>query len=93
MVQAQAMACGIPVICTENSGGSEIINDGQEGFIIPIRNKEILKKKILELYNDRKKLDLMSQKAHKRASKNLSWKLYGKKMIEIYKNIIREKFK
>ena len=93
MVQAQAMACGIPVICTENSGGAEIINDGQEGFIIPIRNKEILKKKILELYNDRKKLDLMSEKAHKSASKNLSWKLYGKKMIETYKNIIREKSK
>ena len=28
VVQAQAMACGLPVICTENTGGSEIIDDG-----------------------------------------------------------------
>ena len=91
MVLAQAMACGIPVICTENSGGAEIIDNGQEGYVIPIRNKEILKKKILELYNDRKKLDQMSHNAHKRASKNLSWELYGKKMIETYKSIIRKK--
>ena len=27
MVQAQAMACGLPVICTTNTGGSEIIDD------------------------------------------------------------------
>ncbi len=91
MVLAQAMACGIPVICTENSGGAEIINNGEEGYIIPIRNKEILKKKILELYNDRKKLGQMSDKAYKSASKNLSWELYGKKMIETYKSIIRKK--
>ena len=30
MVQLQAMACGLPVICTKNSGGEEIIKDGIE---------------------------------------------------------------
>ena len=41
MVQAQAMACGLPVICTTNTGGSEIVDDDISGYIIPIRNIEI----------------------------------------------------
>ena len=43
MVQAQAMACGLPIICSENTGGSEIVDDGINGYVIPIKNIEILK--------------------------------------------------
>ena len=33
MVQPQAMACGLPIICTTNSGGEELVDDGENGFI------------------------------------------------------------
>ena len=61
MVQAQAMACGLPVICTTNTGGSEIVDDGLNGYIIPIRDTQILMDKIKILYNDRDKLKEMSK--------------------------------
>ena len=38
MVQVQAMACGLPVICTTNTGGADIVRDGRDGFILPIRD-------------------------------------------------------
>ena len=44
MVQIQAMSCGLPVICTVNSGGEEIINDNIDGFVLPIRDKIKLKR-------------------------------------------------
>ena len=47
MVILQAMACGLPVIATNNAGGSEIIDDGIDGYIIPTRDKEKLKEKIV----------------------------------------------
>ena len=50
MVQAQAMACGLPIICSENTGGSEIVDHGINGYVIPIKNIEILKNKIQEFY-------------------------------------------
>jgi glycosyltransferase involved in cell wall biosynthesis len=50
MVQPQAMACGLPVIATTNTGGEDIIRDGEDGFIIPIRDVPALKDKILYLY-------------------------------------------
>ena len=39
MVQIQAMSCGLPVICTVNSGGEEIDNDNIDGFVLPLEIK------------------------------------------------------
>ena len=89
MVQAQAMACGLPVICTENTGGSEIIDDGINGFIIPAQNTDILKQKIIELYNDNEKLEKFKKNAIKK-SKKISWEIYGNKVIETYKMILKK---
>ena len=38
LVQAQAMACGCPVVCSTNTGGEDLFTDGVEGFIVPIRD-------------------------------------------------------
>jgi starch synthase len=38
MVQAEAMACGCPVIGSTNTGGDDLYTDGVEAFIVPIRD-------------------------------------------------------
>ena len=91
MVQAQAMACGLPVICTTNTGGSEIIDDGINGYVIPIKNIKILMDKIKILYNDKNKLQEMGRNAHLKASSQLSWKEYGDKMLDIYQKLLKDK--
>ncbi|WP_440915371.1 glycosyltransferase family 4 protein [Candidatus Pelagibacter sp.] len=88
MVQAQAMACGLPVICTTNTGGSEIVDDDINGYIIPIRNTKILMDKIKIFYNDRNKLKKMSKNAHLKARSQLSWKKYGDTMLDIYQKLL-----
>ena len=92
MVQAQAMACGLPVICTTNTGGAEIIDEGFNGHVIPIRNIQILKNKIKDLYYDRVKLNKMSKNAYEKAKNELSWELYGNKILETYKTLIKNNF-
>ena len=93
MVQAQAMACGLPVICTTNTGGSEIVDDDISGYIIPIRNIEIMKDKIKILYNNRVKLEAMSKCAHVKANSELSWEKYGDRMLKIYRELMQKKIK
>lgn len=88
MVQLQAMACGLPVICTANSGGKEIINDNINGYILPIRNKDLLKEKILYLYNNRHICKQMGKNAQKKATTEFSWEIYGQKAISIYQDLI-----
>jgi len=83
MVQFQAMACGLPLICTTNTGGEDLISqDGEEGFVIPIRDVEILKKKILYLYNNQETCKKMGQRAKKKIESGYSWDDYGARYIE-----------
>lgn len=91
MVQFQAMACGLPLICSTNAGGEDLITkDGEEGFVIPIRDVEAIKEKILYLYNNQDIAREMGQKAKIKVSNGFSWDDYGNRYIknleEIYAN-------
>ncbi len=50
---AEAMACGLPVITTRSNGGSQMITDGVDGFILhDTRDSEELSGKIRSLYEN-----------------------------------------
>jgi glycosyltransferase involved in cell wall biosynthesis len=34
-VYLEALACGVPIICTDNTGGADIIQHGESGWVIP----------------------------------------------------------
>ncbi|QIR40487.1 glycosyltransferase family 4 protein [Tolypothrix sp. PCC 7910] len=88
MVIPQAMACGLPVIHTTNTGGEDIVRDGIDGFCVPIRDVEALKEKILFLYEHPEKRNQMGINALKQARSSLSWDDYGVKMIKAYSQIV-----
>ncbi len=60
----EALACGLPVIVTPNTGS--IVRDGQDGFVVPIRDPEAIAAKLDLLARDRGLLQGMSR--HARAS-------------------------
>ena len=93
MVILQAMACGLPVITSQNTGGSEIIEDDKNGYIIPIRSTEILKKKISFLYNNPKRCFEMGMIAKEKVNSKYSWESYGKRQIDLYLSILKNKYK
>lgn len=90
MVQAQAMAAGLPLICTTNTGGEDLIEDGKQGFIIPIRDIEKLKEKILWCYNHRKRCDEMGKEAHNKIKTGHTWDDYGDNLIGTYREILKK---
>jgi len=78
LVQFQAMACGLPIICSTNTGGEDLISaEGEEGFVVPIRDALALKEKILFLYENPDALKSMGEKAKKRVSTGFTWDDYG----------------
>ncbi len=87
MVLLEALACGLPVICTENTGGQDIIEDNKDGFVIKIRDTKAIKDKLLLLYKNKKLLKNISNAAIKNAKK-FTWHNYGKRIIREYKKRI-----
>lgn len=89
MVILQAMACKLPVICTINTGGADLVRDNKEGFVIPIRDINALKEKILYLYEHEKECKSMSENALSRA-KDFTWDIYGERIINVYKESLKQ---
>jgi glycosyltransferase involved in cell wall biosynthesis len=79
LVQLEALACGIPLITTPNTGGSDIITDGIEGFIVPIRDTEMLKEKLEWCYQHPLELAEMGRAARRKAEQ-LTWERYRQKV-------------
>ncbi|MFW6130434.1 MAG: glycosyltransferase family 4 protein [Atribacterota bacterium] len=90
MVIPQSMSCGLPVITTTNTGGGDIIENGKEGFIIPIRNINALKEKILYFYENPEECIRMGQAAKRKVQNGFTWDDYGERIIEEYKNILND---
>jgi len=88
MVQPMAMACGLPVICTTNTGGADIVREGRDGFILPIRDVGALKEKILYFYEHPEACRTMGESALKRVQAGFSWADYAGKMIAAYQEIL-----
>ncbi|MGY6648130.1 glycosyltransferase family 4 protein [Wenyingzhuangia sp. IMCC45574] len=90
MVLGESLACGCPVITTTNTGGLDLFEDGDEGFIVKIRSSdEILEK--FQLLADNPDIQYnMSQKAIQKANNIGGWDDYGnqwKSLIDSFKTI------
>jgi glycosyltransferase involved in cell wall biosynthesis len=86
MVMGEAMACGCPVIASENTGARDFYEDGKEGFIVPIRTPERIAERLHELAENPEKREQMSHASMKKVSALGGWDTYG----ETYTSLLRE---
>ncbi len=86
LVVTEAMACGLPVIITENTGSQDLVTDGREGFVVPIRSVQALKEKLLLLYQDEGLRRAMGEAARVKVLE-FTWERYGERLLEVYWDI------
>jgi len=91
MVQAEGMACGLPVIATANTGAEDLFTDGIEGFIVPIRDPEAIRDRVLRLYNDPDLRNEMSRAALRRVQSMGGWNDYGDRAAQFYAESLSKK--
>jgi glycosyltransferase involved in cell wall biosynthesis len=60
LVILEAMAHGVPVIATHNTGAPDILRDSVDGFIVPVKAPEVIAERLMRLASDRKSLREMS---------------------------------
>ena len=73
MVVYEAAACGLPVIVSENVGAT--IRDGQDGYVVPIRDPNALADRLLRLYRDPALRRAMGDSAREYVSR-FTWDAY-----------------
>lgn len=91
MVIGEAMASGVPVICTENVGASDIIKGSNLGFVVSSANSQVIAEKVLWCYKNQDYLLGMGCQS-KNWIKDFSWSRYGQRVIAAYDAILRSKY-
>jgi starch synthase len=89
LVQAQAMACGIPVIATRNTGAEDLFTVVVEGFIVPPRDPEAIRDRLQLLLDDPARLREMSAAALDRVRSLDGWATYGRLCVDMYREVLR----
>ena len=87
LVIGEALACGCPVIATQNSGAENYFTNNKEGFIIPIRSSNHILDKLQLLIDNRYLRNKMSNAASLSTKKKNGWDQYGDRWFKKIKSL------
>ncbi|PFA99194.1 hypothetical protein CN383_16210 [Priestia megaterium] len=87
LVVLEALGAGLPVLLSENVGAADLIQDGKEGYIVPIRDAEAIYSKLFYLFNNRGEIEKMRNHCVQTSSL-YNWDYYMKKLNEVYEAIL-----
>jgi glycosyltransferase involved in cell wall biosynthesis len=78
----EAMSCGIPVIVSENTFGSDVVRDGENGFVVPIRDVDAIVERLRFLAQHPVERLAIGRKARATAER-YSWAAFGRRLTEL----------
>jgi glycosyltransferase involved in cell wall biosynthesis len=79
----EAMSAALPVITTLNAGS--VVRDNVDGFIVPIRDPDSIRDKLLFLYENRERAREMGTSGRNRVGE-FSWEIYENRLISLYRD-------
>jgi glycosyltransferase involved in cell wall biosynthesis len=84
---AEAMACGLTVITTVNTGAADIVTHGKDGFVVPIRSPEAIAEHLELLYRNPDLRNAMARAALTKAQTELGWDIYAGRLCDLYRSM------
>lgn len=83
LVLLEAMAAGLPVITTPHSAGPDLITEGVEGHITPIRDDEALRQRLRELARDPERRQAMGRRGRCCVLGGYTWAHYAARVQDL----------
>jgi glycosyltransferase involved in cell wall biosynthesis len=87
MVLYEAMAAGLPVVTTPHTAGPDIMTDGREGFIVPIRDPDAIAERLTRLYEDEPRRQQMAAAALACAARS-GWETYEARIAQLIETVL-----
>ncbi len=87
MVVTEALASGLPVIISDRVGAKDIIEEGKNGWVVPLGDIESLADRMLWMVEHRTELEPMRVLARRTAEK-YSWDDYQKRLVDVLQTIL-----
>jgi alpha-maltose-1-phosphate synthase len=89
LVMSEAMSQGVVVIATPQTGAPDLIADGVDGFLVPIRSADAIEEKLALLAHDRDLLHGMQASAQNKAAAS-TWKNYRRAIVRMAREVMEK---
>ena len=83
----EAMAAGAPVVATEVSGVPDVIDDGENGLLVPPRQPSRLAAGIDELLDDAALRDRLSTAGRRTIEERYTWQSISREFEDLYREV------
>lgn len=90
MVVPEAMACGLPVIVSDMVGAKQLVEEGRNGFIVPVGDVAALAARMRWLVHNRQMLEGMSSAARTVAEQS-SWANYRHRFASAIRELLMDR--
>jgi phosphatidylinositol alpha-mannosyltransferase len=87
IVLAEAMAVGLPVVCSDIGGYRDVVRDGTDGLLVPPRNPEALAEALAGLLDNPARLAAMGEAAAA-AARRYAWEVVAGQVAEVYRTAV-----
>ncbi len=87
----EAMAMSMPVICTDVGGMKELIDDGTDGYLVPLFESEILIQRLNELIKNQNSRVKMGRNARNKILKNFTLEKQCAVFIDEYSTVLNDR--
>ena len=81
LVQQEALSCGLPIIVTPNAGGTDLVDEGKTGHLVPIRSPEKIAEAISMLKRKSAEKNEIQKWCQTKAS-FYTWSNYAQKIVD-----------
>ncbi len=83
----EAMSCGLPVVTTDCGGMREAIQEGVEGYKVPLRDPETMAEKLELLATNKDLRELLGTNARKRVLTDFSLDTQAKEFYQLFSSV------
>jgi glycosyltransferase involved in cell wall biosynthesis len=89
----EAMACGVPSVVTRVGGNPEAINDGENGFLVPVEDDSAAAERLLTLLRDPERSAQIGERGRNSVQTRFSAEAMIQKLIGVYRDLLAERDK
>jgi glycosyltransferase involved in cell wall biosynthesis len=84
------MSSGKPVVCTDAGGDREMVRDGVNGYVVPMRDSGALAEKVNRALADEDMRRRMGAASRRIAEEEFDWKLIAAQTRRVYEELLEE---
>ncbi|MBU4343338.1 MAG: glycosyltransferase family 4 protein [Candidatus Omnitrophica bacterium] len=88
LTMLEALSSAKPMVVTETGGMPEIIKDGINGFVVPIRDFEALASRVIQLISNKELHDRLGYTGRQMVEQNYTKEIVTRKTLDVYKSLL-----